>query len=75
MTDQAAPASLIPTNGWHCTHYYYSFDRSILANLTADQVVAGAGELAKVPAVQSLGLLLPTAHCALLALHSLPVYH
>ncbi|MDB4794242.1 heme-dependent peroxidase [Pirellulaceae bacterium] len=48
MTDQAAPASLIPTNGWHCTHYYYSFDRSILANLTADQVVAGAGELAKV---------------------------
>ena len=48
MTDQAAPASLIPTNGWHCTHYYYSFDRSILANLTADQVAAGAGELAKV---------------------------
>lgn len=35
MTDQAVPASLEPTQGWHCSHLYYSFDRSTLASLSA----------------------------------------
>jgi peroxiredoxin len=33
--------SLVPTDGWHCTHIYYEVDRHILANLTSDAVRVG----------------------------------
>lgn len=33
--------SLIPDQGWHCTHSYYEFDRSILADMDPDDVEAG----------------------------------
>src|SRR5690606_29443859 len=33
--------SLTPTEGWHCTHYFYKFDRQVLARLSADQRRAG----------------------------------
>ncbi|MCO6045993.1 heme-dependent peroxidase [Aeoliella sp. ICT_H6.2] len=31
--------------GWHCSHLYYSFDRGVLAGLSADQVAAGRAEI------------------------------
>jgi len=39
------PASLEPTEGWHCTHLYYTFDRSALAALSTDQVASGRDDL------------------------------
>lgn len=41
MTDQAVPASLEPTKGWHCTHYYYSFDRTVICELTDLEIANG----------------------------------
>jgi peroxiredoxin len=40
------PISLEPTEGWHCTHIYYSFDRAALAKLSADQIASGRDDLA-----------------------------
>lgn len=45
MTDQAVPASMEPTEGWHCTHYYYAFDRAALAQLPESSVAEGKAEL------------------------------
>ena len=45
MTQQPVPASLEPDQGWHCTHYYYSFDRSELSQLTAEERAAGKKHL------------------------------
>ncbi len=42
---QPVPISLEPTEGWHCSHFYYRFDRGTLAKLAADQVKAGRDEL------------------------------
>ena len=39
---QPVPISLEPTEGWHCTHLYYRFDRGVLAQLSADELRAGA---------------------------------
>ena len=30
-----------PGDGWHCSHFFYSFDRQILSNLSQNQVNAG----------------------------------
>jgi chlorite dismutase len=35
---QQVPISLEPTEGWHCTHLYYRFDRGTLAGFTSDQL-------------------------------------
>ena len=35
------PISLEPSQGWHCSHLYYRFDRGVLAKLSPDQVRAG----------------------------------
>jgi chlorite dismutase len=32
------PISLEPTEGWHCSHLYYRFDRSVLSRLSADEL-------------------------------------
>ena len=43
---EAAEISLQPTEGWHCTHLFYSFDRAQLAGMSAEQKGQGAAELA-----------------------------
>ena len=48
MTENAVPASLEPTQGWHCTHYYYAFDRAKLATLDPQLLVAGKGTLTRI---------------------------
>ena len=37
--------SLQPTEGWHCTHIYYSFQRAVLAGLSTEARQAGAAQL------------------------------
>jgi chlorite dismutase len=44
---ESIPPSLIPAGGgWHCSHLYYSFDRTALQNLTSDDRAAGSRDLA-----------------------------
>jgi peroxiredoxin len=38
---QSAEVSLEPSEGWHCSHLYYRFDRGMLARLGADEIRAG----------------------------------
>jgi chlorite dismutase len=42
---QQVPISLEPTEGWHCSHLYYRFDRHTLALLNADQRDLGREEI------------------------------
>jgi chlorite dismutase len=42
---QPVPISLEPTEGWHCSHFYYRFDRATLAKLTADDKSTARDEL------------------------------
>jgi hydrogen peroxide-dependent heme synthase len=43
---ESIPQSLAPGGGgWHCSHLYYSFDRQVLARLTADDRAAGSRDL------------------------------
>lgn len=46
--DPSAEVSLIPNEGWHCTHIYYRFDRAVLASFTAEHVAMGRSELIEV---------------------------
>jgi hydrogen peroxide-dependent heme synthase len=39
------PISLELTQGWHCCHLYYRFDRGVLAGMTAEQRARGREEL------------------------------
>jgi len=39
------PISLEPTQGWHCTHLYYRFDRGVLAGMSPEQIARGKEEL------------------------------
>lgn len=41
---QQVPISLEPTEGWHCSHLYYRFDRAALAKLSGDELRAGREE-------------------------------
>lgn len=41
----AAEVSLRPSEGWHCSHLYYRFDRARLRQMTAAEVAAGAAEI------------------------------
>ena len=36
--------SLTPTKGWHCSHFYYAFDRQVLNGLSPDQIAQGIQE-------------------------------
>jgi peroxiredoxin len=41
-TSQEAPqVSLVPAEGWHCSHLYYRFDRAVLAAMSASDLQAG----------------------------------
>ena len=42
---QPVPISLEPTEGWHCSHLYYRFDRGALAGLSPGQRGNGKAEL------------------------------
>jgi len=33
--------SIIPTEGWHCSHFYYTFDRALLSGLTQEELARG----------------------------------
>jgi peroxiredoxin len=35
------PISLEPTEGWHCSHFYYRFDRGVLAAMSPEQLQSG----------------------------------
>jgi hydrogen peroxide-dependent heme synthase len=39
------PISLEPTQGWHCSHLYYRFDRGVLAGMSAETRARGREEL------------------------------
>ncbi|HVX14422.1 MAG TPA: hydrogen peroxide-dependent heme synthase [Pirellulales bacterium] len=41
----AAEVSLRPSEGWHCSHLYYRFDRSRLKEMTDAELTAGTAEL------------------------------
>jgi peroxiredoxin len=38
---QQVPISLEPTEGWHCSHFYYRFDRGVLAGMSPEKLQAG----------------------------------
>jgi len=42
---QQVPISLEPTEGWHCTHLYYQFDRGALSALSAEELQRGREEM------------------------------
>jgi chlorite dismutase len=42
---QPVPVSLEPAEGWHCSHFYYRWDRGTLAKLNSDDKQAGREEL------------------------------
>lgn len=41
----AAEVSLRPSEGWHCSHLYYRFDRHRIKNMTAAEIATGAAEV------------------------------
>lgn len=43
---EAQEVSLVPQEGWHCSHYYYRFDRTIVAALREDDIRIGREEIA-----------------------------
>ena len=45
---EVVPISLVPTQGWHCLHVYYRFDRAALARLSVAELSAGREELISV---------------------------
>jgi chlorite dismutase len=46
MTQPTAPeVSLQPLEGWHCSHFFYRFDRAALAQLSPAAVVEGRRQL------------------------------
>jgi chlorite dismutase len=46
-TTESIPHSLTPAGGgWHCNHLYYSFDRTALNQLSAEERAAGSRALA-----------------------------
>src|SRR6185503_15181926 len=43
---ESIPPSLMPAGGgWHCSHLYYSFDRTALRSLTSEDRAAGSRDL------------------------------
>ena len=41
----AAEVSLRPSEGWHCSHLYYRFDRNRLSKITPTHLAAGTAEI------------------------------
>jgi chlorite dismutase len=38
---QPVPVSLEPPEGWHCSHFFYRFDRGVLAGMSPDEIRVG----------------------------------
>jgi chlorite dismutase len=36
--------SLVPSEGWHCSHLYYAFDRGVLAGMSSEAITVGRGQ-------------------------------
>src|SRR5438046_590148 len=55
--------SLEPLEGWHCSHFFYRFDRAALAAMSANQIAAGCQQvvIALDPAGQSAPARLQTS--------------
>ncbi|MBK95428.1 MAG: heme-dependent peroxidase [Planctomycetaceae bacterium] len=47
-TQNLPEPSVISQEGWHCSHYYYSFDRSDVRGLTAEELAIARQEFADV---------------------------
>ncbi|MDA7980105.1 MAG: heme-dependent peroxidase [Pirellulales bacterium] len=47
--------SLSPSEGWHCTHSYYTFDRRMLAEMSAETIERGRQEFTEVLAPTASG--------------------
>jgi chlorite dismutase len=45
-SNQSAEVSLEPSEGWHCSHLYYRFDREALARLGGAEIRAGREQFA-----------------------------
>ena len=43
-SESSSEVALIPAEGWHCSHFFYRFDRGALRALGADEVRAGREE-------------------------------
>jgi len=46
--EQLPDPSVELTEGWHCSHLYYEFDRQVIATMTAEQISAGRDEFAAI---------------------------
>jgi len=44
-TGDAANISVIPSKGWHCSHFFYRFDRVLLAESSEADLSEGAAEI------------------------------
>jgi len=44
----AGEVSLQPERGWHCSHFFYRFDRGVLSRMKASQIAAGQAEFCAV---------------------------
>jgi len=47
-TQSLPEPSVIPQEGWHCSHFYYAFDRSAVQNLSSEQLDAARDEFISV---------------------------
>ena len=43
-TQNLPEPSVIPQEGWHCSHFYYAFDRSAIRDIAAELLVAARDE-------------------------------
>ncbi|QDU95651.1 hydrogen peroxide-dependent heme synthase [Lignipirellula cremea] len=39
------PVSLTPSEGWHCSHLYYAFDRAAVARMSAEEIAQGRADM------------------------------
>jgi peroxiredoxin len=42
---EAAEISLVPNEGWHCSHFFYRFERARLSGFSAAEIQQGAAEM------------------------------
>jgi chlorite dismutase len=44
-TEASQETSLEPTEGWHCSHLYYAFDRAVLTGMAQSEIENGRAEI------------------------------
>lgn len=45
---QLPEPSIVLHEGWHCSHFYYAFDRALLSGITADEADQGMREIREI---------------------------